>query len=237
MKAERTASQKRLSTLNRTIQQLIAQQKSLRYVFKRETKEQVRLQSAVDSYKSKQGEAERLSASLVTSPTESAKTALVPPAQTPVPNESAPKPTVIDNGSIRQSARGYPQAAPGPHSAARTSRRGLVVLHQELDFFTLAIGGLLLIRWVSSLVRLVGVPFDQQDGLNRPRPTHCVAGASVSSVSSVPSLLFIAPDRPNQPCAFAPLTSNVSPFTSSSPGEVISHGGRGILRYEWLSGP
>ena len=99
MKAERMASQKRLSTLIRTTQQLSAQQKSLRYVFKRETKEQVRLQSAVDSYKSKQGEAERLSASLVTSPAESAnepaKTVLVPPAQTPVANEPAQKPTVM----------------------------------------------------------------------------------------------------------------------------------------------
>jgi len=94
MKAERTASQKRLSNLNRMIQHLIAQQKSLRYVFKRETKEKARLQSAVDNYTSKLSSVERLKASAVPSPGEPSNIALVPPAQTPVQNESAPKPTV-----------------------------------------------------------------------------------------------------------------------------------------------
>lgn len=97
-KAERTASQKRLSNLNRTIKQLTSQQKSLRDGFKRATKEQARLQSVVDSQTPILAEADGLSASLVPPPAtpvnEPAKTALVSPAQTPVPNESAPKATV-----------------------------------------------------------------------------------------------------------------------------------------------
>ena len=94
MKVERTASQKRLSNLNRTVKHLTAQQKGLRDGFKRATKEQARLQSAVDSHRPKQGEVDGLSASLVPAPAEPAKIALVPLAQTPVPNEPAPKPIV-----------------------------------------------------------------------------------------------------------------------------------------------
>jgi septal ring factor EnvC (AmiA/AmiB activator) len=110
MKAERTASQKRVSTLNRSIQQLTAQQKSLRYVVKRAAKEQASLQSAVESHASKLGEADGLNASPVPTPAEPAnepaKTVLVPPAQTPVPNEPDPKPTVMA------------RAAPVNHSVA-----------------------------------------------------------------------------------------------------------------------
>jgi len=95
IKAERTASQKRLSELVRTIQHLTAQQKSLRYVFNRATKEQTRLQSAVESHTSNLDEADELSASPVPPPAAPAKIALVPPpARTSVPNEPAPKLTV-----------------------------------------------------------------------------------------------------------------------------------------------
>jgi|SRR5262245_959869 len=94
MKAERTASQKRLNKLNHTIQHLVAQQKSLRYQLKRESKEEANLQLAVDNYTSKLGSIDELRASPVPSPGEPSNTALVPPAQTPVPNESALKPTV-----------------------------------------------------------------------------------------------------------------------------------------------
>ena len=105
MKAERVASQKRLSKLNRTIQDLTAQQKSLRYVLNRATKEQTRLQSAVDSHTSNLDEAEGFSASPVPPPAEPDKIALVSPAQTPVPNEPAPKPTVTTTAaSINQTA-------------------------------------------------------------------------------------------------------------------------------------
>jgi cell division protein FtsB len=93
MKGERAASQKRLSNLSRTIKQLTSQQKSLRDGFKRATKEQARLQSVVDSQTPILAEANGLSASSVP-PAEPAKTALVTPEQTPVPNESAPKPTL-----------------------------------------------------------------------------------------------------------------------------------------------
>jgi len=95
MKAERMASQKRLSNLNRTIQQLTIQQKSLRDGFKRATHEQARLQAVVESQTPIQGEADGLIASPVPPPAtpanEPAKTARVSPAQTPVPNEPAPK--------------------------------------------------------------------------------------------------------------------------------------------------
>ena len=99
MKAAHAASHKRLSTLNRSIQQLTAQQKSLRYVIKRASKEQVTLQSTVDNYTSQLRSIEELHASTtpqpVTGTNEPVKTALVPPAQTAVSNEPAPKPTVM----------------------------------------------------------------------------------------------------------------------------------------------
>ena len=93
MKAERTASQKRLSNLNRTIKQLTSQQKSLQGGFKRATNEQARLQSVVDSQTPILAEANGLSASSVP-PAEPAKTAIVTPKHTPVPNESALKPAL-----------------------------------------------------------------------------------------------------------------------------------------------
>ena len=103
MKAERAALHKRLSTLNRSIQQLTAQQKSLRYVIKRASKEQVTLQSAVDNYTSQLGSIEALHASTTSQPAavtnEPVKTALVPPAQTAVSNEITPRPTVISTAA------------------------------------------------------------------------------------------------------------------------------------------
>lgn len=91
MKAERAASQMRLSKLNRTVQLLSTQQKSLRFSVKRLTEEQASLQSAVEYHTSKLSEVDELSTSSVLPP---AETALVPPVQTLVPDESAPKPTV-----------------------------------------------------------------------------------------------------------------------------------------------
>ncbi|MEO6306613.1 MAG: hypothetical protein ABIO96_11020 [Nitrospiraceae bacterium] len=117
MKGERTASQKRLSNLTRTIKQLTSQQKSLREGFKRATKEQARLQSVVDNQMPILREADGLSASLVPPPAtrvnEPVKTALVSPAQTPVPNESAPKATVTTTAaSVNQpAANSKPQQA------------------------------------------------------------------------------------------------------------------------------
>lgn len=99
MKAEHATSQKRLSTLNRSIQQLTGQQKSLRHLIKRATKDQITLQSTVDSYTSQLRSIEELHASTPPQPaaatSEPVTAADVPPAQTAVSNESAPKPTVV----------------------------------------------------------------------------------------------------------------------------------------------
>ncbi|MEP6935485.1 MAG: hypothetical protein ABI988_16370 [Nitrospirota bacterium] len=99
IKAEHAETQKRLSELTRTIQQLTAQQKSLRYEVTRATKEQPRLQSAIEILKSKHDEADRLNASAVPSPaepiSEPAQIALVPQAQIPVAQAPAPQPTVV----------------------------------------------------------------------------------------------------------------------------------------------
>ena len=99
MNAERAASHTRVTTLNRSIQQLTAQQKSLRYGLKRATKEQVTLQSTVDNYTSQLRSREELQASTIPQPAavpnEPAKAAPVPPAQTQVAQAPAPQPTVV----------------------------------------------------------------------------------------------------------------------------------------------
>jgi len=112
--AERALSHTRVSTLNRSIQQLTAQQKSLRYGLKRTTKEQVTLQSTVDNYTSQLRSREELQASTIPQPAavpnEPAKAAPVPPAQTQVAQAPAPQPTVVTASSpVNQ-----PVAAPKP---------------------------------------------------------------------------------------------------------------------------
>jgi hypothetical protein len=98
MKGERTASQKRLGNLNRTIKQLTSQQKSLKDGFKRATKQRTVLQSTVDNYTSQLGSVDELHASPIPPQTvatnQPVNTTPVSPAQTPVPNEPASKPTV-----------------------------------------------------------------------------------------------------------------------------------------------
>ncbi len=116
VKAERAASQKRLSTLNRSIQQLTAHQKSLRHVIKGATKEQSILQSTVDNYTSQLRSIEELHASTTPQPaaatSEPVETAVVYPAQTAVSNEPAPKPTVVTAAApVNQ-----PVAAPKPRA-------------------------------------------------------------------------------------------------------------------------
>lgn len=115
MKAERTASQIRLSKLDRTIQHLTAQQKSLREVFKRATREQAMLQLAVESHTSKLGEADGLSVSPVPPPSELAETVLVPPAQSPVPIEPASKPTVTTTAAPVNQTATNPKPQPAGH--------------------------------------------------------------------------------------------------------------------------
>ena len=146
MKTERTASQKRLSTLIRSIQQLTAQQKSLRHVIKHATKEQITLQSTVDNYTSQLRSIEELHASTTPQPaaatSEPVKTAVVPPAQIAVSNESAPKPTVVTTAApVNQ-----PVAPPKPRAPVQQPEP---VEEDWLSFFK---------NWISSLWESV-VPF------------------------------------------------------------------------------
>jgi len=98
MEAEHAASQKRLSTLHRMIRQLAAQQNSLRYALQRENKAQPMLESMVEEYRSKLGEAGEPGAPLSTPPVgrtdQPAGTALAPPGQVAAQTDPAPKPTV-----------------------------------------------------------------------------------------------------------------------------------------------
>jgi len=98
MKTERAISQERLSKLAWAIGQLTAQQNRLRYALQRANEERPALQSVVERYKSKLGEANGLRASLSPSPIEPSDqqpgAAVVPPAQIAAQADSAPKPTV-----------------------------------------------------------------------------------------------------------------------------------------------
>jgi len=96
MKTERTLSQERLSKLAWTIGQLTAQQNRLRYALQRANEERPALQSVVERYKTKLGEAEGLRASL--SPTvpngQQPGGGVAPPAQVGAQTDPAPKQTV-----------------------------------------------------------------------------------------------------------------------------------------------
>ena len=98
MEAKHAASQKRLSTLNRMISQLAAQQNSLRYALHSANTARSVLQSLVERYRSKLGEADGPRAPLSPPPVERtdqpAETALAPPAQVAAQTDPAPKPTV-----------------------------------------------------------------------------------------------------------------------------------------------
>ena len=99
MEAEHTASQKRVSTLNRTINQLTAQQNSLRYALHSANAARSVLQSLVERYRSKLGEADGprapLSPPSVERTDQPAETALAPPEQVAAQTDPAPKPTVM----------------------------------------------------------------------------------------------------------------------------------------------
>ena len=98
MKTERSVSQERLSKLTWAIGQLTAQQDRLRYALQRANEERPALQSVVERYKSKLGEANGLSASLSPSPiapgNQQPGTVVAPPTQVAAQADSAPKPTV-----------------------------------------------------------------------------------------------------------------------------------------------
>jgi hypothetical protein len=98
MATEHTASQKRLSHLNLMIRQLTAQQNSLLYALQRANAAGHELQSNVEKYTSKLGEADGPRAPLSPPPVERtnqpAEKALAPPAQVAAQTNPAPKPTV-----------------------------------------------------------------------------------------------------------------------------------------------
>jgi ABC-type transporter Mla subunit MlaD len=98
MEAEHAASQNWLSTLHRTISQLAAQQNSLRYALQRANAARSVLQSLVERYRSKLGEAAGPGAPLSPRPVERtdqpAETALAPPGQVAAQANPSPNPTV-----------------------------------------------------------------------------------------------------------------------------------------------
>jgi len=116
MEAERAALQQRLNRLNRMISQLIAQQNSLRYALQRENKAQPALQSIVEQYRSKLGEAGGPGAPLSTPPVgrtdQPAVTALSPPAQVAAQTDPAPKPTVTTPAASADPTAANPRPQP-----------------------------------------------------------------------------------------------------------------------------
>jgi TolA-binding protein len=126
--AEHTASQERLSKLNRTIRQLTAQQNSLRYVLKRATEEQVRLQSIVERYKSKLGEVDGPRAPLspppITPTNEPAETALAPPAQVAAQTDAVPKPTVTTPAASADPTAANPKPQPANKQTSEPVEEG-----------------------------------------------------------------------------------------------------------------
>ena len=113
VQAEHTASQKRLSTLSLMIRQLTAQQNSLLYALQRANAAGHELQTNVEKYTSKLGEADGPRAPLSTSPVERTgqppETALAPPGQVAAQTVPATKPTVTT-----------PVAPPNPTAANST---------------------------------------------------------------------------------------------------------------------
>lgn len=95
METEQKYWQERISNLNRTISQLTAEQNSLRYALQRANEEQPPLQSIVERYKSKLGEAGGPRAPLSLPPIErtnqQAETALAPPAQVAAQTDPSPQ--------------------------------------------------------------------------------------------------------------------------------------------------
>jgi Skp family chaperone for outer membrane proteins len=147
MEAEHTASQKRLSKLHRMISQLAAQQNSLLYALKRANEEQHALQSNVEEYTSKLGEADGPRAPLSTPPVErtdqAAETALAPPAQVAAQTDPAPKPIVTT-----PAASADPTAAnPTPQPANKQTSEPV-----EEDWLSMLKG------WVISLWRSIFSP-------------------------------------------------------------------------------
>jgi hypothetical protein len=112
MEAEYKLSIERMRRLNRTIGQLIAQQKNLRYALQRVQEEQPALQSMVEGYKTKLGEAEGARTSLFPPPIAPsngpAATALAPPSQVAAQTNPAHQPIASADPTV---APANPQSA------------------------------------------------------------------------------------------------------------------------------
>jgi len=128
MESERAALHKRLSTLKSTIRQQIAQQNSLRYALQRENEAQPALQSIVEQYKSKLGEAAGSGAPLSTSPIERtdqpAETALATPGQVAAQTDPAPKPTVTTPAAPADPTAANPTPQPENKQTSETVDEG-----------------------------------------------------------------------------------------------------------------
>jgi Skp family chaperone for outer membrane proteins len=128
MDAEHKARIERLSRLNLTISQLTAQQNSLKYVLRRATEEQARLQSEVDRYNPTPGEANGVSAAFLPPPIAPASgptgTALAPSAPAPVPNEPAPQPTVTTPAAPAPPTAANPKPQPAGQQTAAPAEEG-----------------------------------------------------------------------------------------------------------------
>ena len=116
METEHTASQKWLNKLNRTISQLTAQQNRLLYALQRANEERPELQSIVERYTSKLGEADGSRAPLSPPPiaptNEQAETAFPPPAQVAAQTDPAPKPTMTTPAAPVDSTTANPKPQP-----------------------------------------------------------------------------------------------------------------------------
>jgi uncharacterized protein (DUF3084 family) len=116
MKAEHIALQVRLSKLNRTISQLIAQQSRLRYALQRAYEEQPALESIVEKYKSQLREADGPIAPFSPPPIEGAnqqaETALAPPAQVTTQTDPTLKPTVTTPTASADPTSANPKPSP-----------------------------------------------------------------------------------------------------------------------------
>jgi flagellar biosynthesis chaperone FliJ len=115
METEHTASQERLSKLARTISQLTAQQHSLRYALQRANEERPALQSMVERYTSKLGEADGPRAPLSPPPiaptSGQAETALAPSTQVTAQTDPAPNQTVTTSAVPADATAAPPQPA------------------------------------------------------------------------------------------------------------------------------
>lgn len=120
METEHTASQERLRKLARTISQLTAQQRSLRYALQRANEEKPALQSIVEKYTSQRGEGDELSAPLSSPPiaptSEQAEKALAPPVQVAAQTDPAPNPIVTTTAGPADATNATLQPANKPTS-------------------------------------------------------------------------------------------------------------------------